>query len=365
MLLLGSLYRRALRPFLFLLDPETAHHLALGLLAWVPALAALRDPPELAQRLWNIEFSNPLGLAAGMDKDARAVGAWQALGFGFAELGTVTPRPQAGNDRPRIWRLNKERGLINRLGFPSEGIEGLEGRLRRLRGAPNLNMRIALNFGPNKSTPTEGIIEDYRSLMERLSPLADFIVINLSSPNTPGLRDWQAPEQMRTLFSAISSVRRMGGAALLRAGTHHRPPVLVKLAPDLEPNQLEELCATMVDLGLDGVVATNTTIARSEIGVRSELPGGISGQPLKLKARSVIRSVHKLTRGRIPIIGAGGVATADDAFAHIQAGASLVELYTAMIFEGPTLPAEIKSGLCALLKRDGFRSIGEAVGTGT
>jgi len=361
-MLLGTLYKRAFRPILFSLDPETAHDLVLGLLARVPPLRAPRDPPELAQRLWNLDFSNPLGLAAGMDKNGRAVNAWQALGFGFVELGTVTPRPQAGNDRPRMWRLPEQQGLINRLGFPSEGIDPLASRLQGLRGA-NLRIRIAVNFGPNKDTPTDRVIEDYCRLMERFAPLAHFIVINLSSPNTPGLRDWQDPERMRSLFDAIRSRSQADHTRLGDAGSAKRPPILVKLAPDLEPSQLEELCGTIVALGLDGIVATNTTIARDEIGLPSDKPGGVSGQPLKAKARSAIRSLYKLTRGGIPIIGVGGIAGAGDAYAHIRAGASLVELYTGMIYEGPALAADIKSGLCVLLKRDGFRSIREAVGT--
>jgi dihydroorotate dehydrogenase len=360
-MLLGTLYRRALRPILFSLDPETAHDFVLGLLARVPALRAPSDPPELAQRIWNLDFSNPVGLAAGMDKNGHALNAWQALGFGFAELGTVTPRPQAGNDRPRMWRLPERQALINRLGFPSEGIDPLATRLQRLRGA-NLKIRIAVNFGPNKDTPAEEIIEDYRRLMEHFAPLAHFIVINVSSPNTPGLRDWQAPTQLRSLLGAIRFEGQRDHTHPRDAGAAKRPPILVKLAPDLEPSQLEELCGTIVALGLDGIVATNTTIARDEIGLRSDKPGGVSGQPLKAKARSAIRSLHKLTRGGIPIIGVGGIAGAGDAYAHIRAGASLVELYTAMIYEGPTLAAEIKSGLCGFLKRDGFRSISEAVG---
>ncbi len=345
-----ALYSRILRPILFQFDAETAHRMALAFLAGVPIVGRANDPPELRCKLCGLEFSNPIGLAAGMDKDVRAAGAWQAIGFGFVEFGTITPRPQAGNAPPRMWRLPTHRAVINRLGFPSAGMEAAERRLRRLRDA-RLRMRVGVNIGPNRDTPRERVAGDYASLMRAVAPLADFVVVNLSSPNTPGLREWQAPERMREIFAAINSA----------SGKSDRP-VLIKLAPDIEPPMLARICDTALAIGVDGIVATNTTTAREAVGVGAALEGGLSGRPLKERARAIIRDIYRHTRGRLPIIGVGGVASAEDALGHIRAGASMVELYTGLIYEGPGLIGAIKAGLSRLLKRDGLRSIAEAVG---
>ncbi len=348
-------WQRALRPLLFSLDPELAHRIVLTLAAGVPAAGAPRDADALAQKLWGMRFSNPVGLAAGLDKDAAAVVVWQMLGFGFAEVGTITPRPQPGNPRPRLWRLPEHRALINRLGFPSLGMDVAARRLAQLR---RRRMRLGVNIGPNKDTPPERVADDIAAAAERLGPMADFIVINVSSPNTPGLRDWQAPGHLRMLVRHAFP----GRIASSPAAPLNRPPLLVKLAPDLDAEQLREISATIMELRLDGIVATNTTIAREALGVRSAHPGGLSGQPLKARAREVIRDVYRYTKGAIPIIGAGGVASAEDAYGHIRAGASLVELYTGLIYQGPGLPASIKHGLLELMRRDGHNSIAQAVG---
>lgn len=345
-------WARVLRPLFFSLDPELAHRMVLTLLAGVPTLAAPADAEALVLNLWGMRFSNPVGLAAGLDKDAAAVAVWQMLGFGFAEVGTITPRPQPGNPRPRLWRLPERRALVNRLGFPSLGMEVAAARLRRLRGR-GLRMRLGVNIGPNKETPPERVADDIAAAAGRLAPMADFVVVNVSSPNTPGLRDWQAPAHLRTLVQRAFPDRVASNSA---------PPLLVKLAPDLDDAQLRGICATIIESGLDGIVATNTTIAREAVGVRSDHPGGLSGQPLKARARQVIRDVYQYTEGRIPIIGVGGVASAEDAWCHICAGASLVELYTGLIYEGPGLPRSIKDGLLALTQRDGHSSIAQAVG---
>jgi dihydroorotate dehydrogenase len=349
---LDLVWRRALRPLFFSLDPELAHRMVLTLLAGVPALGVPGDAQALGQDLWGIRFSNPVGLAAGLDKDAAAVAVWQTLGFGFAEVGTITLRPQPGNPQPRLWRLPEHRALINRLGFPSLGVETAARRLARLH-AGGLRMRLGVNIGPNKETPAERVADDLAALAGRLAPIADFIVINVSSPNTPGLREWQAPGHLRTLIE-----RAFPGAAASASG----PPVLIKLAPDLDSEQLRAICATIMDLQLDGIVATNTTIAREALGIRGDHPGGLSGAPLKARAREVIGEIYRCTEGRIPIAGVGGVASADDAYGHICAGASLVELYTGLIYEGPGLPRSIKDGLVALMRRDGHASIAEVVG---
>jgi len=347
---IDSAYQQFFKRCLFGLDAEYAHRLTLRMLSLMPPFTPPRERPELAIKLWGTDFANPIGLAAGMDKDAIAIRGWETLGFGFVELGTITPRPQEGNEMPRVWRIPERRALINRLGFPSEGMEEVAPRIERMRKA-GISIRLALNFGPNSDTPPEGIAADYTALMQRLGPLADFIVINVSSPNTPGLRNWQSPEKMSELFAAI----------LGKAGESPRP-LLVKLSPDLERNELFRICETALEIGIDGIVACNTTIAREALGVSSPHPGGLSGRPLTIRARELIRDIHTHTRGKIPIIGVGGVATAEDAWLHIRAGASLVELYTALIYEGPGVVERIKTGLAGLLHKGGFRSIGDAVG---
>ena len=289
-----------------------------------------------------------------MDKDAVAAGAWQGLGFGFAELGTITPRPQSGNPRPRVFRLPENRALINRLGFPSDGMDAVAGRIERMRRR-GVAIKLGINLGPNKETAVERVAEDYASLVRRMGALADFIVVNVSSPNTPGLRNWQSPERMREIFAAIN-------AAMTNAP--RRPPILLKVAPDLESADLRRICDTALELALDGIVATNTTLARDAVGITSEHAGGLSGTPLRGRSREFIREIYRHTGGRLKIIGVGGVSSADDAWEHIRAGASLVELYTALIYQGPGVVAEIKRGLMALLRREGFRSISDAVGIG-
>ncbi len=349
---IDAVYRHFLRRYLFGREPEEAHRMTLQMLAAMPLFSAPRNRPELGIKLWGIDFPNPIGLAAGMDKDAVAIRGWETLGFGFAELGTITPRPQPGNDPPRVWRVPERHALINRLGFPSEGMEAVAARIERTRKA-GISILLALNFGPNSDTPPDRIAADYIALMARLGPLADIVVINVSSPNTPGLRNWQSPEKMSELFAAM---REDAGES------PRRTPVLVKISPDLERNELFRICETALALGVDGIVACNTTVAREALGVSSPHPGGLSGRPILIRARELIRDIYTHTEGQIPIIGVGGIASAEDAWLHIRAGASLVELYTALIYEGPGLVVRIKSGLADLLRNGGFHSISEAVG---
>ncbi|MGH7917750.1 MAG: quinone-dependent dihydroorotate dehydrogenase, partial [Candidatus Binataceae bacterium] len=283
----------------------------------------------------------------------RAVRGWEALGFGFAELGTITPQPQPGNPPPRMWRVEKRRALINQLGFPSAGMDAARMRMERVK-ASGCAMRLGLNFGPNKDTPPDRVTEDYAALMSRLGAMVDFVVVNISSPNTPGLREWQTPARIRAIVEA------------LRAPTSfEQPPLLIKIAPDLEQSALEQVCAVALELQLDGIVATNTAIARDHIGVASIHPGGLSGEPLRARARATIAACRGHTRGRMPIIGVGGIASAEDAYDAIRAGASLIELYTALVYQGPGVVGVIKRGLVRLLARDGFRSISEAAGSAT
>lgn len=349
----GLGYRRLARPLLFRLDAESSHRLTLGVLARLPRFAPAIDPPELRTEAFGLYFSNPIGLAAGMDKDARAVTAWDEIGFGFAEIGTVTPHPQPGNPGPRMWRLPEYRALINRLGFPSDGVEVVAQRIERSRHG-RLRLRIGINLGPNKNTVADRVAEDYAALMGRAASLADFVVINVSSPNTPGLRALQTPERIRAIVegmraAAVDSVRRA--------------PILLKIAPDLEPAAIDEICEAALALQLDGMVATNTTLKREEVGIECDYLGGLSGDPLKELARATIARLYDHLQGRITIIGVGGISSAEDAYGHIRAGANLVELYSGLIYQGPGLIREIKRGLMRLLARDGFGSITEAVGS--
>jgi dihydroorotate dehydrogenase len=342
-------FYRLLKPMLFRLDAETAHRMVLAMLSAWPISYQSAAPRELNTRVFGLEFSNPVGLAAGMDKDAAAPAAWQSLGFGFAEFGTITPRPQAGTSRPRIWRLPDQRALINQLGFPSKGMEAVGLRIEAFR-ARGPRLRIGINIGPNKETPAARVPSDYAMLARRLGAIADFIVINLSSPNTPGLRAFQSPERLREIRAALDEPYRSTVC------------YLIKLSPDIDPRELGAICDAIVQLGFAGIVATNTTLARTELGIAWEQAGGLSGRPLRERSRDMVRAIRGRIGAQVPIIGVGGIASADDAYRHIRAGASLVELYTGLIYEGPALAASINRGLAALLRRDGFRSISDAVG---
>jgi len=342
-------FYKLVKPMLFRLDAETAHRLVLGMLSVLPIADPPASPPELTTRVFGLDFPNPIGLAAGMDKDALAPAAWQSLGFGFAELGTITPRQQPGNSRPRVWRLPEHRALVNRLGFPSEGMETVARRIEEFR-QKKPHLRIGINIGPNRDTPADKVALDYAALADRLGRLADFVVINLSSPNTPGLRALQSPEHLREISAALDKSHAPNGR------------FLVKLSPDLAADELAPICETIEDLGFAGIVATNTTLARTEIGITTGYEGGLSGIPLRERSRNTVRAIRRCVAARVPIIGVGGIACADDAYRHIRAGASLVELYTGLIYEGPALVKSIAAGLAALLRRDRFRSISEAVG---
>ena len=341
---------RAVRPLLFRLSAEFAHDLALRTLPYLLSLEPKTDQPELATKLWGLKFSNPIGLAAGADKDARGAEHWKKLGFGFQELGTVTPRPQPGNPKPRIAR--RKDCLVNRMGFPSCGVDSFEVNLSK--GRSNAGMPIGLNFGPNKETPVERVIEDYVTLMARLGKYADFVVINVSSPNTPGLRDWQAPERMASIVREIRKLSR---------NTEQTIPILVKLSPDIDLPMLREVCTAALDLDINGFVATNTT-TRDGLGVNKPFAGGVSGKPLKPIAQQFIAEIFRSTHRKLPIIGVGGVFSAEDAFDYIRAGGSLVELYTGLLFEGPGLVRRIRQGLVHLLRENGFSCVSDAIGVG-
>jgi dihydroorotate dehydrogenase len=345
-------YRAAVR-LLSLADPETAHGLSLWALAH--GLAPVQreaDDPVLATRVWGRDFANPVGLAAGFDKDAVAADALLRAGFGFVEVGSITPRPQPGNPKPRIFRLRPDLAVINRLGFNSRGAEAARGRLEVLRRQA-LPGPLGVNLGKNKESADAA--GDYAAAARLLAPFADYLVVNVSSPNTPGLRALQGRAELEELIDRVR-------AAL--AETSPMPPLVLKIAPDLAPEDLRDIAAVSLERGLDGLIATNTTIARPPelVGRARDEAGGLSGRPLFGPSTRILAETYRLTEGRIPIVGVGGIASGADAYAKIRAGASLVQLYTALIYEGPRLVRRIKRELAELLRRDGFARVQEAVG---
>jgi len=350
---------RLLRPLLFRLEPERAHRLAAGwlrLLGLRPVARALRPRPDpcLRTRVLGLDLESPLGLAAGFDKGQVNVAGLFALGFSHVEIGTITPRPQVGNPPPRLFRLPEHRALVNRMGFNNDGMEACAARLAALPRAARPGP-VGVNVGRNKDTPNERAEEDYLRCIDRLHPFADYLVVNISSPNTPGLRELQDRGALERLLGAC--------VARVRSLDHPRP-LLVKLAPDLSDAALEEAVEVAVAAGASGVIATNTTLDRSGVAghPRAGEAGGLSGAPLERRATEAVRRAYLSAAGRIPIVGVGGVADAAQAYAKIRAGASLVQLYTGFVYGGPGLPRRILAGLAALLRRDGYRSVAEAVG---
>src|SRR5215470_17583523 len=339
---------RLLRALLFLLPPELAHSAGMLSLRVLGLFAAWARPrlPALESTVAGLRFPTPIGLAAGFDKDAVAVAGLFALGFGFVEVGTVTPRPQPGNPRPRLFRLGARRALINRLGFNNHGAEAAARRLRRLafRPAP-----LGVNLGKNVDTPLEQATADYVAGVEILGGAADYLVVNASSPNTPGLRALQEPERLRALLEAV------------RARTPK--PLFLKIAPDLSDDAIDAAVDVAVAAKAEGVIYTTTTIERP--GVEGERhagePGGLSGAPLGDRSTEVIRRAYRRAAGRLALIGVGGVFSPEDAYTKIRAGASLVQVYTGFIYEGPGLPVRLARGLARLLARDGL-TIAAAVG---
>ncbi|HUJ74960.1 MAG TPA: quinone-dependent dihydroorotate dehydrogenase [bacterium] len=348
-----------LRPCLFALPPEWAHGLALtGLRAAARVPGVLSQPgaahPALAMELWELKFANPVGLAAGMDKDGVAAHAWPRLGFGFVELGTVTPHAQSGNPRPRLFRLPADRALINRMGFNNQGVERLALRLRGMaRTSP-----IGINLGKNRDTPLEQAAQDYLLGLAVAYPLADYIAVNVSSPNTPGLRDLQQGPALRALLQALGNER-----ARLRAQHGRWVPLLLKVAPDLAQEDLAQIAQTALDCGVDGLIACNTTLERDHlVSAAQDQAGGLSGMPLRPLALRAVARLYRLTGGRLPLVGVGGIFGAEDAYAFIRAGASLVQVYTGLVYQGPGLVQRINAGLVNLLERDGLGHLSQAVG---
>ena len=332
-----------LRPAIFRMQPETAHNLTLSALSLLPPGAGANFDPILETHLAGLRFPSPVGLAAGFDKDARVWRQMLGLGFGFAEVGTLTPKPQAGNPRPRVFRLTEDRAVINRLGFNNGG---LDAALPRLRSHP----RLGVNVGANKDSADR--IADYAHGVRTVAPLAAWITLNISSPNTPGLRGLQG-DALPELLAAAAEARGEKG-----------PPLFLKVAPDLDDEQIDSICEAALASALSGLIVSNTTLARPATlrSVHAAETGGLSGAPLTAPALAVLKAFHQRLGKRLPLIGAGGIASADDAYARILGGASAVQLYSAMVYEGPGLAARISAGLATLLRRDGFKSVADAVG---
>ncbi len=329
------MYRALIRPLLFLLSPERAHHFTFGILrlvSLVPGVKSLLrlvfaiEDPRLERKLLGLTFSNPVGLAAGLDKDARLIDPLACLGFGFIEIGTVTPKAQPGNEKPRLFRLPDDQGLINRMGFNNEGAEAAAERLRRRKA----KVIIGGNIGKNKSTANEEAETDYVACMEALHPFVDYFVVNVSSPNTPGLRALQEKEPLRKLMERVKEVAKSKGGM----------PVLLKIAPDLSDEQLADIVDILKSTETDGVIATNTTLSRDGLvtaagDVTRIGAGGLSGAPLRDRATEIIRRLRDLLGPDYPIIGVGGIMSPEDAVEKLQAGANLVQVYTGFVYEGP------------------------------
>ncbi len=355
---------RLLRTLLFLLPPERAHALGMGLLAllgrWPSFCRRTRrralssgapaEALDLSVHSGGLELAHPLALAAGLDKDAHAVCGLFALGFAAVEVGTVTPRPQAGNPAPRLFRLPEHGALINRLGFNNQGAEAAAVQLQAARWRPG---PLGINIGKNQDTPLEQAAVDYLACVTALAPHADYLVVNASSPNTPGLRQLQEPERLAALLGAVRT--RMEEVAPGR-------PLFLKVAPDLGPEAVDAVVDVALDARASGLIATNTTITRPFAHPLAGEQGGLSGRPLRALAAETLRRAARRANGRLALWGVGGVATPEDVYERLRAGASVVQLYTALVYEGPGLVPRLLRGLEALLRRDGYRRVQDAIG---
>jgi dihydroorotate dehydrogenase len=343
----------AVRPLLYLLSPETAHGIAVWALK--NGFAGSTNDTEdaiLATRVWNLSFPNPIGLAAGFDKDAEVVDAMLAFGFGFVEAGSVTPLPQPGNPKPRLFRLVEDQAVINRFGFNSKGLEHFAGELRARKRVGI----VGANVGKNRDAPDAAA--DYATGISTVCGLADYLVCNVSSPNTPGLRSLQARAEIEALIQRVLKARHDAAP-----DKQNLPPLLAKVGPDLDEAQLQDIAEVALSTKIDGLIVGNTTITRPTLANRhAHETGGLSGLPLMPLATQCLSAMYRLTGGKIPIIGCGGVASGADAYAKIRAGASLVQLYSALVFHGPELVVRIKRELAECLRADGFKSVADAVG---
>jgi len=362
------IYRSLLRPILFRLPPETVHELALHSLSFLLSSRTARklvagrttSSPLGQLERFGLTFANPVGLAAGFDKNGTAAQALAALGFGFIEVGSVTSEPQPGNPRPRLFRLPQDRALINRAGFNNCGAAELAKNIKRQRP----DCVLGVNIGKSRRIAIADAIPDYLETLAAVYEVADYVAVNVSSPNTPNLRDLQRPEMLRNLLESLQQRNK----ELARQCALPQPkPLLLKIAPDLSEGEIESIVEVAMGAGISGIIATNTTVRRDDLLTSNEYltaygEGGLSGAPLRQRSNQVVALAYRLTRGALPIIGVGGVFTAEDAWEKISAGASLIQLYTGFIYEGPHVARRINEGLAEILKRDGFRSLDEAIG---
>jgi dihydroorotate dehydrogenase len=337
-----------LRPFAFALDAERAHQATIAALKWLPAGRPAAPDPVLAVRVAGLDFPNPVGLAAGFDKDGEVFAPMLGFGFGFVEIGTLTPRPQAGNPRPRLFRLARDQAVINRMGFNNQGLAAARARLERRRGTG----LVGVNIGANKDSANR--IADYAQGVREMADVADYLTVNISSPNTPGLRGLQDKGALAELLAAVTEALGAGG-----------PPVFLKIAPDLSASAIDDIAEVALASGIQGLIVANTTISRPPLRSRGRgEAGGLSGAPLAPLALECLQNVRRATGGVLPLIAAGGIGSGADAYERIRAGASLVQLYTALVYEGPGLARRICRELKALLARDGFARIADAIGDG-
>jgi dihydroorotate dehydrogenase len=347
------------RPLFFKIDPEIAHNLAINFLKFFPNSASLfslnRDYKNLHSKLWNIDFANPIGMAAGFDKNAEIAATLFKFGFGFVECGTTTPLAQMGNERPRIFRLIEDRAIINRLGFNNSGAEVFAQNIARI--LPKISSPLGINIGKNKNT--DNALSDYLPLLEKFYEKAAYITINISSPNTKNLRDLQKEEHLDLFLSEMMKKKNE-----LKNQRKKNTPILLKVAPDLTLQEQEKIAEIVIKNEIDGLIINNTTIDR-DLNLRSKNvveSGGLSGAPLFKKSNEVLKNFYKFTGGKIPLIGVGGISSAVDAYEKIKSGASLVQIYSAFIYQGFSLVEKIKKELSDLVKKDGFKNISEAVG---
>jgi dihydroorotate dehydrogenase len=342
-----------IKPLIYRTDPEFAHNAVEAIFKTARRCPLFFNPltkrnfiddPMLNQKIWNLEFKNPIGVAAGFDKNATMVSAWPALGFGWGEIGAVTPLPQPGNEKPRSWRHVKHEAVQNAFGFNNEGVEVIKKRLSKIY--PFI-LPIAANIGKNKTTSEDKAIEDYKILIKELNDVVDFFVINISSPNTPNLRNLLNEEFINNLFKELKPITKK--------------PILIKFSPDMEDSDIIKLANISVEAGADGIIATNTTVNYDIINSPIKR-GGISGKPLAARSFEVLRIIASEVFGKVPIISVGGIDSAEEAYKRIKMGASLLQVYTAIIYKGPGIVREINKGLIEFLKKDGFNHISEAIG---
>ncbi|MBK7393078.1 MAG: quinone-dependent dihydroorotate dehydrogenase [Chloracidobacterium sp.] len=349
---MSKLWQKIMRPVMFGLDAERAHEVGIKALEMGLASPFYSDAKFEgfgAIERFGLTFANPLGLAAGFDKNGVAVDQLASLGFGFVEVGTVTYEPQPGNPKPRMFRLAEDHGLINRLGFNNDGAIAVAERLKKIER----KCVVGVNIGKNKDVPNEEATENYLKSFDLVQQFADYVAVNISSPNTPNLRELQKADNLEELLAALTSLNNELG----------RRPLLVKIAPDLSEVEIEAIVDICLRHKIDGVVATNTTISRDGIRSNIDEAGGLSGKPLEQRSNEVISTIYRYSNGKLPIVGVGGIFTAEDAFAKIAAGASLIQAYTGFVYGGPTFARDITSGLAAILKERGFKNLDDAVGS--